>query len=304
MIDTDSAAKTATFSDSETVLLRGGDLASRLREEIRKARQALLDRGGRQPRLVTLMVGDNPPSHAYRASIERTLARVGIEHIGRSLSETAAPAEVVRNLHELSSDPEVTGILVLMPLPPHLPIEIVYEHLSPLKDVDGVTPVNAGRLHLGLPALLPSTPQGGIELLDHFDIPIAGRHAVVVGRSNVVGRPLAALLLKRNATVTVCHRATPDITSFTRKAEIVALAAGQPRFLTSEMISPGATILDFGINVVDDKITGDADFQDLLGVAGAITPVPGGTGPITSLMLARNVITAGFASLAGSLDHL
>jgi methylenetetrahydrofolate dehydrogenase (NADP+) / methenyltetrahydrofolate cyclohydrolase len=287
-----------------TVLLRGGELATRLRQEIETAKEALRSRGGKAPTLATLNVGETPAAMAYRSSIERTMKRVGIEFVGRALPETATSTQLIRELHELSRDPAITGVIVLMPMPEHLPIEIVFEHLSPLKDVDGVTPVNAGRLYLGLPALLPSTPQGGIELLDHFGVPIAGRNAVVIGRSNVVGRPMSALFLQRDATVTICHSKTANVASLTKEADIVALAVGKARYLTPEMIKPGSTILDFGINVLEDSIVGDADFNALQGVAGAITPVPGGTGPITSLMLARNTITAGFASLAGSLDHL
>ncbi len=232
------------------------------------------------------------------------MTRVGVDHHPIDLPESIAPNTFVRELRSLSSDPEVTGILVLMPLPAQIPMTLVYEHLSPLKDVDGITPVNAGRLHLGLPSLRPSTPQGGIELLDHYGIQIEGKRAVVIGRSNVVGRPFAALLLQRNATVTICHRRTIDLASIVREGDLIGIAAGQPRLVTADMVKPGAVIIDFGVNVVDDHIVGDADFDALLGHAGAITPVPGGTGPVTTLVLARNTIAAGFAALTGSLDHV
>jgi methylenetetrahydrofolate dehydrogenase (NADP+)/methenyltetrahydrofolate cyclohydrolase len=288
----------------ETRVLRGASLAANLRAEIESSIAALRAAGGRQPRLVTLMIGDHPSAEAYRLSIDRTMVRVGIEHVPRTLAETASEAELVRELHELRAEPLVTGVLVLMPLPPHLSLALVYEHLSPLQDVDGITPTNAGRLSLGLPSLRPSTPQGGLELLDHYGIEIEGTRAVVIGRSNVVGRPFATLLTQRHATVTVCHRKTVDLAAEVRRADLIGVAAGSAGLVSRAMVKPGATVLDFGVNVIDGAIVGDADFQGLLGVAGAITPVPGGTGPVTALVLARNTVAAGFAALGGSLDHV
>jgi methylenetetrahydrofolate dehydrogenase (NADP+)/methenyltetrahydrofolate cyclohydrolase len=284
--------------------LRGASLAANLRAEIESSIAALRAAGGRQPRLATLMVGSHPSAEAYRTSIDRTMSRVGIEHLPRVLAETATESELVRELHELRADPLVTGVLVLMPLPAHLPLSLVYEHLSPLKDVDGITPTNAGRLSLGLPSLRPSTPQGGLELLDHYGIDLEGARAVVIGRSNVVGRPFATLLTQRNATVTLCHRRTVDLAAEVRRADLIGVAAGSAGLVTAAMVKPGATVLDFGVNVVDGAIVGDADYHGLLGVAGAITPVPGGTGPVTALVLARNTVAAGFAALGGSLDHV
>lgn len=288
----------------ETRVLRGAPLAANLRAEIESSIATLQASGGPLPRLVTVMVGHHPSAGAYRLSIDRTMNRVGIEHLPRTLAETTGEAELVRELHELGADPFVTGVLVLMPLPAHLPLSLVYEHLSPLKDVDGITPTNAGRLSLGLPSLRPSTPQGGLELLDHYGIGTAGAHAVVIGRSNVVGRPFATLLTQRDATVTVCHRKTVNLAAEVWRADLIGVAAGSPGLVTAEMVKPGATVLDFGVNVVDGAIVGDADYRGLLGIAGAITPVPGGTGPVTALVLARNTVAAGFAALGGSLDHV
>jgi methylenetetrahydrofolate dehydrogenase (NADP+)/methenyltetrahydrofolate cyclohydrolase len=284
--------------------MRGAPLAASLRDEVTASIEELVRRGGRSPRLVTLLVGSHPSAEAYRNSIDRTMTRVGIEHAPRALPVEATSAELVRELHELSADPLVTGVLVLMPLPPQLPIGLVFEHLSPLKDVDGITPTNAGRLSLGLPALRPSTPQGGLELLDFYDIPIEGRRAVVIGRSNVVGHPFATLLVQRHATVTVCHRRTVDLATEVRRADIVGIAAGSPGLVSAQMVKGRATVIDFGVNVVGGKVVGDADFEALLEVAGAITPVPGGTGPVTAMVLARNTVAAGFAALGGSLDHV
>lgn len=249
-----------------------------------------------------MLVGDDPSARAYRSSIERTLGRVAIDHVAVDLPDSIDQAAFSAEIQRLSGDPGTTGVLVLMPLPAHLPQSVVYESLSPLKDVDGITPVNAGRMHMGLPALRPSTPQGGIELLDHYGLEIEGRRAVVIGRSNVVGRPLASLLVQRHATVTVCHRRTVDLPSLTARADILCVAAGHANLVTRDMVKTGAVVLDFGVNATADGITGDVAFDEVSEVAGAITPVPGGTGPVTALVLARNTIAAGFASMIGSLD--
>lgn len=285
-------------------LLRGAGLSTRLRAEIGVAIERLTARGALPPALATVLVGDDPSARAYRLSIERTLARVAIAHQAVDLPRDIARDDFRRHIELLSEDHAVTGVLVLMPLPGNLPQSLVYERLSPLKDVDGITPVNAGRMHMGLPALRPSTPQGGIELLDHYGIEIAGRRAIVIGRSNVVGRPLASLLVQRHATVTICHRQSVDLPSLTRQADILCVAAGHAGLVTAEMVKPGAVVLDFGVNAVADGIAGDVAFEQVSAVAGAVTPVPGGTGPVTALVLARNTVAAGFAALGGSLDDV
>jgi methylenetetrahydrofolate dehydrogenase (NADP+)/methenyltetrahydrofolate cyclohydrolase len=283
-------------------LLRGAGLSTRLRSEIELAIAELTAAGGCAPVLATLLVGDDPSALAYRASIHRTMSRVAIDHRAVDLPLDISRDMFSAEIERLSNDPAITGIMVLMPLPQHLSPSLVYENLSPLKDVDGITPVNAGRMHMGLPSLRPSTPQGGIELLDHYGIEIEGRNVTVVGRSNVVGRPLASLMSQRNATITICHRRTVDLPSRTRSADILCVAAGHAGLITGDMVKTGAVVLDFGVNAVEGGITGDVAFDDVSEVAGAITPVPGGTGPVTALVLARNTVAAGFASLAGSLD--
>lgn len=286
-------------------LLKGSEVANALRASVVDSIQRLTTQGGRMPSLATLMVGQNASSEAYRSSIVRTFKRVGIAHHPIDLPESTTEPDLIEALVSLNNDETVTGVLTLMPLPGHLRAETVLEHLSPLKDVDGITPTNAGRLHMGLPSLRPSTPQGGIELLDYFGIPLEGREITVVGRSNVVGRPLASLLMQRNATVTICHRQTRNLAAHTRSAEIVCLAAGSAHLLTPAMIAPGAIVIDFGVNVLDSgELVGDADFDRLVEIASAITPVPGGTGPVTALVLARNTVAAGFACLSGDLDHV
>jgi methylenetetrahydrofolate dehydrogenase (NADP+)/methenyltetrahydrofolate cyclohydrolase len=241
-----------------------------------------------------------------RGSVRREkVLRVELDNVRVELPGDTSPDTFLASLVGLNRDPEVTAILVLMPLPEQLNPHLVLEHLSPLKDVDGITPTNAGRLHLGLPSLRPSTPAGGLALLDHYGVTLDGARVTVVGRSNVVGRPLATLLSQRHATVTLCHSHTVDLASETRHAEIVCVAAGHPRLITADMVAPGAVVIDFGVNVLEDgSIVGDADFQGLQGVASAITPVPGGTGPVTALTLARNTLAAGFAARGGNLDHV
>ncbi len=285
-------------------MLRGAPIASRLREEIRLSSIRLSDRGGSRPVLATILVGSHPAAEAYRTSIERTMTRVGITHHPVDLPEETSEEQFIERLDRLNHDRETTGILTLMPLPAHLDPHIVLERLSPLKDVDGITPTNAGRLHLGLPSLRPSTPQGGLEILDYHQIALRGLEAVVIGRSNVVGRPLATMLTQRDATVTLCHRQTRSLADVTRRADLVALGAGAPGLLTGDMIRPGAIVIDFGVNVVDGQIVGDVDRDSVEPLAGYLTPVPGGTGPVTTLVLARNTIAAGFAALSGDLDHV
>jgi methylenetetrahydrofolate dehydrogenase (NADP+) / methenyltetrahydrofolate cyclohydrolase len=283
--------------------LRGDPVAKRIRAEAAAAAATFEELTGVRPSLVTLQVGADPSASAYRDSIRRSVAAVGIRHQHLGLPADSSPAGLLAAIEGLNRSPDIHGVLVLMPLPPQLGADLVLEQLSPLKDVDGITPTNAGRLYLGLPSLRPSTPQGGIELLDFYGVPIAGRRAVVIGRSPVVGRPLAMLLLQRDATVTICHRATPDLAAFTRTADIVALAAGSPGLLTGAMVAPGAVVIDFGVTVVDSHLVGDADEASVAAVASAYTPVPGGAGPVTTAVLARNTVAAAFASLNGTLDE-
>lgn len=284
-------------------LLPGAPVAALIGAQVATSVDVLAATTGSAPVLATLMVGDDPSASAYRRSIVRSLRTVGIQHRAVDLEREASTRRLGREVRLLNGDDTVTGVLVLMPLPDQIDPQVVFEELSPLKDVDGATPTNAGRLHLGLPALRPSTPQGGVELLDHYGVDLAGRHAVVVGRSNVVGWPLCAILTRRDATVTVCHRQTRGLADFTRRADLVAVAAGHPGLIRGEMIQPGAVVLDFGVNAVDGRLVGDVDLESVAAVADAVTPVPGGTGPVTAMVLARNVVAAGYAALRGTVDE-
>lgn len=285
------------------LLLRGAPVARTIRDQTSATAAVLREQAGVVPLLATVLAGGDPAALAYRASISRSVSRAGIDHRPIDVPGDASPAAFLRTLRALDDDRAVHGVLLLMPLPPQIPVELAIEHLSPMKDVDGITPTNAGRLHLGLPALRPSTPQGGIELLDHYGVAIARTRAVVIGRSNVVGKPLAALLTARNATVTLCHRQTPDLPAILAGADIVAVAAGAPGLVRGDQLSPHAVVLDFGINVrADGSVVGDADEVSLVDRVAAYSPVPGGAGPVTTMVLARNTVAAAFASLGAEVE--
>lgn len=289
----------------ETRVLKGAPTSRMLRQTIANAKDLYADLRGKGAVLATVLVGKDPAALAYRASIERTFKRVEIEHRKVELEDDITNNDLESALNELNNDDSVTGILVLMPLPDQLNPHVVLESLSPMKDVDGITPVNSGRLHLGLPSLKPSTPAGGLELLRYYGVNLEGANIAVVGRSNVVGRPLATMLTHANATVTLLHTRSKNLAQHLRRAEIVCVAAGSAGLVTGKMIRKGALVLDFGVNVNDEKkIVGDADTESLDGIASAYTPTPGGTGPVTAMVLARNVLAAGFAQLEGTLDAL
>lgn len=289
----------------DTRVLKGAPPANLLRETISSSKELYRQQRGQGAVLATVLVGKDPAALAYRASIERTFKKVAIDHRKIELDARISNGELRKALRSLNSDDDITGILVLMPLPAHLDPHVVLETLSPLKDVDGITPVNSGRLHLGLPSLKPSTPSGGMELLRYYGVDLAGTNITVVGRSNVVGRPLATMLTHADATVALCHTKTRNLAQHVRRAEIVCVAAGSPKLITGRMIRKGALVLDFGVNVAENgKVVGDADVDSLAGIASAYTPTPGGTGPVTAMVLARNVLAAGLARLEGTLDAL
>jgi methylenetetrahydrofolate dehydrogenase (NADP+)/methenyltetrahydrofolate cyclohydrolase len=259
----------------------------------------LIEETGAAATLATVLVGNAPPSSAYRDAIARAMGGCGIVHVDVLLPVAATTGRVVEAVERLNEQQDVHGILVLLPLPPHIHGLDVISAILPTKDVDGISPTSVGRLHLGLPTLHPSTPQAGIEILDYYRIPVSGKRAVVVGRGNVVGKPTAALLTARDATVTLCHSRTVPLDDETRTADLVVLAAGHPDLLRGDMIKPGATVIDFGVNVAGGRVFGDADAKSVAAVAGAYTPVPGGTTPVTTMALARNTVTAAYAQALG-----
>jgi methylenetetrahydrofolate dehydrogenase (NADP+)/methenyltetrahydrofolate cyclohydrolase len=284
-------------------ILDGRAVAEALRGELHAECATLTARLGFSPVLAVVSVGDDPAARSYIAGIRRACERVGIVCRPVNLPELVSAEALRTAVVALNRDSEVCGVLATLPLPAHLPVGIIAESLAPEKDIDGITPTNVGRLALGERAFAPNTPAGGMEMLRRHGIPIAGRHAVVVGRSGIVGKPMALMLLQADATVTICHRRTPDLADQVRRADIVATAAGRAGLITGAMLKPGAVVIDFGINFPDwagGKMVGDVDFASALPVAGAITPVPGGTGPVTNMMLMRNMLVAARALLEGN----
>jgi len=273
-------------------VLDGRPVANRILEEVAAGSAELAAIRGRPPALVAVGVGDDPATRSYFRSIGRLAEKAAIRFEARYLPADASTDGLIEEIRRLNVDPAVDGILVQMPLPAHLDAARVAETLDPKKDVDGITPDNAGRLFLGRPQLVPSTPVGGLEVLRAYGIPIEGRRAVVVGRSNILGKPLALMLLNENATVTVCHTRTRNLAEVTREAEILCVGAGRPGLITADMVRPRAVVLDFGTNWTERGLVGDVDFEAVKEVAGAITPVPGGIGPVTTAVLLRNTLEA------------
>lgn len=275
------------------VILDGRAMAKTLRAEIAQQVAEFQAAHGGVPGIAVVQVGGDPASAAYVKQIEKSFTGAGMRFALHTLPEDI-PAEALTSLLEgLNADATTNGIIVQMPLPKHLPQTLVTDLLDPRKDVDGISPVNAGRLFQGDPeAYAPATPAGGMELLRRYGISVKGKHAVMVGRSNIVGRPMAMLLLHEHATVTICHSRTADLGAITRQADILVAAIGKAGMITADMIRPGAVVVDFGVNVVDDKLVGDVDTAAALEVAGYLTPVPGGTGPMTNIMLMTNTLAA------------
>jgi methylenetetrahydrofolate dehydrogenase (NADP+)/methenyltetrahydrofolate cyclohydrolase len=282
-------------------LLDGRALAKKLRAELTAEVAAFTESHGFAPTIAVVRAGDDPASVSYSGAIERSFGKRGLGFSLHTLPETATQDEIVELVATLNADDSVHGIMVQEPLPKGIDEAAVKDALSPNKDVDGVHPVNAGRLAqaapIGRPAMVgpffvPATPAGGLEILKQYEIGLQGKHAVVVGRSNIVGKPMAMLLLRENATVTMCHSRTAELAAVCRSADILCAAVGRPRMIQGDWIMPGAAVVDFGVNFVDDQMCGDVDFESASEVAGMITPVPGGTGPMTNVMLQRNVIEA------------
>ena len=251
---------------------------------------------GRAPGLAVLIVGDNPASEVYVRNKVRACEKVGLQSQKIALPADTAESALLDKIAALNSDPQTHGILLQLPLPPQMDAEKILLSIAPEKDVDGFHPANMGRLAAGLPGLQPCTPLGCMRLLESANIAPEGKRAVIVGRSNIVGKPLALMLINAGATVTVCNSKTPDLAAVAREADILVAAAGRPRMLGATMIKPGATVIDVGINRVDGKIVGDVNFDEAAEVAGAITPVPGGVGPMTIAMLVCNTLQSAFDS--------
>jgi len=279
-------------------ILDGKALAARLRAEVAVRVAALGRAAGRTPGLAVVLVGEDPASAIYVRNKTRACEEAGIASRRLALPTDVPQADLLAAVRALNADPAVDGILVQLPLPSHLDERAVLEAVDPAKDVDGFTFANIGRLVENRPRFVPSTPLGILELLDRERIEIAGRHAVVVGRSEIVGKPTALLLLHRDATVTICHSRTTDLPAVTRQADILVMAVGKPQLVTGPMVKPGATVIDVGITRVGGRLVGDVEFASVSRVASALTPVPGGVGPMTVAMLLKNTLQA-FERFAG-----
>ncbi len=273
-------------------IIDGRRIAATVREEIRGRIGRLRRDNYGVPGLAVIRVGDDPASAAYVRSKAAACEEVGIASRQLTFPAFISNEELIGSIQEQNRDSGVHAILVQLPLPTHLDERAVLETVTPAKDVDGFTYANIGRLVENRARFAPCTPAGIVELLDREKIEIIGRHAVIVGRSEIVGKPAALLLLHRNATVTICHSRTADLAAETRRADILIAAAGRPGLITGEMVKPGAVVIDVGINRVEDKLVGDVDFASVAPVASAITPVPGGVGPMTVALLLRNTLRA------------
>ena len=280
-------------------VIDGKAVAASVRGRVKGEVEELTADLGRPPGLATVLVGDDPASAIYVRRKHEACEEVGIRSFDHKPDGSISQEDLLALVQELNDSEEVDGILVQLPLPDHLDDEAVVNALDPDKDVDGLTPISAGRLARGEPGLVPCTPQGIMELLASAGVDPEGKEAVIVGRSNLVGRPIFSLLLGANATPTICHSRTRDLGEVCRRAEILIAAAGQPKLVTGDMIRRGATVIDVGTNRTDDGLVGDVDFDAAVEVAGAITPVPGGVGPMTIAMLLANTVQA--ARLRGGL---
>ena len=273
-------------------VIDGKAVAAGVRAEVAEGVAEFTAAHGRRPGLATVLVGDDPASHVYVGSKRKLSEEVGMRSIHHGLDAEAPAEELLELVERLGADDEVDGILVQIPLPDHHDQDEVIARIAPEKDVDGLTATSAGLLAQGRPGLVPCTPQGVMRLLEVVGAEVVGAEAVVVGRSILVGRPLASLLLNASATVTVCHSRTRDLAAVASRAEILIAAVGSPRMIGPEMVKPGATVIDVGTNRTDDGLVGDVDFEPVSEVAGALTPVPGGVGPMTIAMLLDNTLRA------------
>lgn len=283
-------------------LLEGKVFAAKLKEEAGKKAQELKAKYGITPGLAVIIVGENPASQVYVRNKHKACTELGFYSEGVELPATTTREELLAEIQRLNNDEKIHGILVQLPLPKELqPYESeVLEAINPLKDVDGFHPVNVGRLVTGQKALVPCTPHGCLRMLELAEIPVEGANTVIIGRSNIVGKPMLHLLLGKNATVTICHSRTKNLAEITRQADILVAAVGKAGFVTADMVKPGAAVIDVGINrIAPKKLVGDVDFEAVKEVAGAITPVPGGVGLLTIAMLMQNTVEAARLQLEG-----
>ena len=270
-----------------TVLLDGKALSEKILVQLESSISKLV----KKPKLAVILVGNNAASQIYVRNKQKSALKIGMESLIIELNEDVTEDNLIEHIHILNEDRDINGILVQLPLPKHINTLKIIESIDPMKDVDGFHPLNAGKLFTGqIPYSYPCTPKGIIRLLQEYNIAIEGKNAVIVGRSNIVGKPLSMLLLNNNATVTIAHSRTKNLREITKNADMIFSAIGQAKFITEDMVKDGATIVDVGINRKDDKLCGDVDFENVKNKAAFITPVPGGIGPMTIAMLMQNTL--------------
>lgn len=284
-------------------LIDGKATAAAIKQEIAEEVKARVERGEKRPHLAAVLVGHDGGSETYVAHKVKACEECGFDSTLIRREADVTQDELLQIVAELNSNPEIDGYIVQLPLPKHIDEQAIIRAIDPIKDVDGFHPVNVGRMSLGLPCFLSATPAGILELMRRYEIPTRGKHCVVLGRSNIVGKPVATLMMQKgepgNATVTVCHSATPNIKEICKTADIIIAALGQPGFVTADMVKPGAVIIDVGTTRVSDptkksgfRLSGDVDFENVSPLCSAITPVPGGVGPMTICSLMRNTLLA------------
>ena len=277
----------------ETKLIDGKAIAKAVRLEVAEEVQAIFEQDGVKPKLVVILVGEDPASQTYVKSKEKACAQAGMESESYRLPESTTEEELLTLIAQLNEDPSVNGILVQLPLPRHISVDPVIQMIDPDKDVDGFHVRNIGNMAKGgCREYLPCTPNGVLELLKRYQIEIEGKHCVVIGRSNLVGKPVSLMLQEANGTVTMCHSRTKDLAAFCRMADILVVAAGKPHLVDGSMIKEGAVVIDVGIHRTENGLCGDVNTESCMGIASAITPVPGGVGPMTVAMLMKNCLLA------------
>ncbi len=281
------------------MIIEGRKIAEEIQEEVTREVKKLKENHGITPCLATISVGEDSASKTYLSMKRRACERIAIHYEEHVFSERVQQDELIQLIMELNDDAKIHGILVQLPLSSHLDEDFILESVSPKKDVDGFHPTNLGNLLIGNENMPPCTPSGIVFMLEKIGVDLKGRHVVVVGRSKIVGRPLAAMLLNRDATVTICHSKTEVLEEYTKQADIVVVAVGRAKLITKEMIKKGAVIIDVGMNRFKGKLCGDVDFEDVKEKASAITPVPGGVGPMTVAMLMKNTLIAAKNALRG-----
>lgn len=274
------------------IVVSGKELANKIRTDLKEKVSCFIKEKNVIPHLVVILVGDNPASISYVTGKQKGCEQTNMKSTLIKLPIETTEKELIKEVEKLNNDTSVHGILVQLPLPSHINESTIINTISVEKDVDGFSPINVGKMVLNEECFLPCTPAGIIRLIKETKIDITGKHAVVIGRSNIVGKPVSQLLLRENATVTVCHSRTNNLSEFTKSADILIAAIGKPKFVTADMIKPGAVVIDVGVNRVNNKLCGDVDYEAALDVAGYITPVPGGVGPMTITMLLENTLEA------------